>query len=45
MIDLLVAHGADVNARSKDGSKPLDIVGAARREDLADILRRHGAKI
>ena len=43
MIDLLVAHGVDVNARDARGLTALDVVREQSRDDLADALRRHGA--
>ena len=43
IIDLLVSHHADVNARNDDAETPLDEVLSQNRDDLADLLRRHGA--
>jgi hemoglobin len=37
---LLLSHGADVNTRDKNGRTPLQ---AARRADMAALLRAHGA--
>ena len=41
---LLIAKGADVNARDKSGATPLG--GAIRRKhpELTDLLRKHGGK-
>lgn len=43
MVELLIAHGADVDARDNQGRTPLDQMLHNRRDDLADVLRRHGA--
>ena len=43
MIQVLVAHGADLNARDKDGRTLLDRALARGLTDFADMLRAHGA--
>ena len=47
ILQLLVRRGADVNARNHAGLTPLDrlekLTGFDRRDDLADLLRAHGA--
>ena len=47
ILRLLVRRGADVNARNHAGLTPLDrlekLTGFNRRDDLADLLRAHGA--
>ena len=43
-IDLLLASGADINARADDGSTPLDTRESVLLEEVADLLRSRGAK-
>lgn len=47
ILRLLAGHGADVNARNHAGVTPLGrlerLTGLSRRDDLADLLREHGA--
>lgn len=42
--ELLIEHGANVNAKDKDGQTPLALAGRARNEQVAELLRRHGAR-
>jgi ankyrin repeat protein len=42
MIELLIEHGADVNARDNEGRTPVDQMLQNGRQDLAEVLRRHG---
>ena len=44
MMALLVAHGADVNARFADGATLLDRALSRGLVDYASLLRSHGAK-
>ena len=44
MVQLLVAHGADLNVRGKDGRTLLDRALAAGAGDFVDVLRDHGAR-
>ena len=40
VVELLIANGADVNPKDKDGKTPLDSADG----ELADLLRKHGGK-
>ena len=42
IMDLLVVNGANVNAKDKYGSTPLD--RCKSKEDLSNILQKHGGK-
>jgi len=42
LIELLLSHNADPNAPRPDGRSPYRLAVARGREDLADLLRRHG---
>jgi ankyrin repeat protein len=41
---VLVARGATLDARSKDGGTPLHFAVASRNPEIADLLRRSGAR-
>ena len=41
IVELLISKGADINAKDKDGKTPLCW---ARKKEIADILKSHGAK-
>jgi len=41
---LFLAHGADPNAKNYEGDTPLDEALARGFTDIAEILRKHGAK-
>ena len=40
-VALLIAKGADVNAKEDDGRTPLDW---AENDEIADLIRKHGGK-
>jgi len=42
--ELLIAKGANVNMREIDGSTPLDLAIKRKRTEIAELLRKHGAK-
>jgi len=50
LAELLIARGADVNIRNRQGLTPLNLYGVPARpgyssgEELAEVLRKHGAK-
>ena len=41
IVELLIAKGANVNAKNKYGTTPLDM---ANDREIADLLRKHGGK-
>jgi len=43
MAELLLAHGANIDARKDDGQRPLAVAMEHAHMDVADLLRRHGA--
>jgi ankyrin repeat protein len=42
IIELLIAHGADTSAGDNDGLTPVDQMLQNGRQDLVEVLRRHG---
>jgi len=40
----LIDKGADVNAKDRNGNTPLKIAIINKHKDVAELLRRHGAK-
>ena len=40
IVELLIANGADVNAKNNGGKTPLDWADG----ELSDLLRKHGGK-
>ena len=44
VVDLLIANGADVNAKDNMFGTPLDFTIGQKRTEIADLLRKHGGK-
>jgi pectate lyase len=44
VVELLIEKGADVNAKNKNGDTPLGLAIGQDRKDIAELLRKHGAK-
>ena len=44
VVELLIAEGADVNAKDEDGYTPLNSAIKYKHHVLADLLRKHGGK-
>ena len=44
VVELLIAKGADVNARGFLGITPLDRAIRDKHPKIADLLRKHGGK-
>jgi len=44
VVELLIANGADVNAKNRNGDTPLDYAITFKRTELADLFRKYGAK-
>jgi ankyrin repeat protein len=42
--ELLIAEGANVNAKDESGKTPLDLAIQVRNTKIADFLRKHGGK-
>ncbi|MDP6083034.1 MAG: ankyrin repeat domain-containing protein, partial [Verrucomicrobiota bacterium] len=40
IVQLLIAKGVDVNAKTNDGETPLDLA----KGEIGDLLRKHGGK-
>ena len=43
VVKLLIFNGADVNARTKDNQTPVHLAEKYNKDDIADLLRKHGA--
>jgi len=44
VVEVLLAKGADVNAKDKEGKTPLRRALAEGHKFMADLLRKHGVK-
>ena len=44
VVELLIAKGADVNAKNDDGVTPLVTAIMHKQTEITDLLRKHGAK-
>jgi len=44
IVELLIAKGADVNAKYVDGETPLDAAEQERHTGIANLLRKHSGK-
>jgi ankyrin repeat protein len=44
LVGMLLEHGADVNVKTKSGLTPLSLAVSRHEPEVAELLRRHGAK-
>jgi len=44
MAKLLIAHGADVNARTSDAKTPLSLASEKEHHEMVTLLREHRAR-
>jgi ankyrin repeat protein len=44
IVKILLAKGADVNAKDKDGKTPLQLAESSKFQEVSKLLRQHGAK-
>ena len=44
VVEVLIAHGADVNAKTKNGKTPIYLAKRYSRDQIVELLRKHGAK-
>jgi ankyrin repeat protein len=44
MAEWLIARGADINAKTNEGKTALQYAKSNNHKDVADLLRKHGAK-
>jgi ankyrin repeat protein len=45
MVEMLIAHGADLNARADNNQCALDMALMRGHQDIADLLEGLGAKL
>jgi ankyrin repeat protein len=45
MVEVLIAHGADINARAANEQAPLDLALMQGRQEVADLLEQLGATL
>ena len=43
-VELLISEGADMNVKCSNQNTPLDVAIKYKRTEVADLLRKHGAK-
>ena len=41
---MLVANGADVNAKSKSGKTPIELAKGTGNKEIIELLQKHGLK-
>jgi ankyrin repeat protein len=44
VVELLIAKGADLNAKTKNGNTALDLAIQYNQSEIADLIRKHGGK-
>ena len=42
--ELLLAHGADTNAKTREGETPSSLAKRKRHTQIVELLKKHGAK-
>jgi ankyrin repeat protein len=45
MVGLLLAHGAEINAKNEDGRTPLHLAARLGSKDVVELLLAHGAEV
>ena len=43
VVEALISQGVDVDSRTTDGQTPLQLAVACEQDEIAELLRRHGA--
>ena len=44
IVELLISEGADMNVKCSNQNTPLDVAIKYKRTEIADLLRKHGAR-